>query len=252
MSRNYSKLILACSAIALSGSAIATVATAQDARVAPQAVASYEAMRTISVTGTGTASARPDMASITFSVEARGDSAADALAANSRQMRDAMAALKRAGVEDKDLQTTGIYLNTVNGRDENGRWTEEIDYYEARNSLVATIRDVDETGDVIDAAVKAGINGLGGIQFGFSDDAGLMDEARREAIDNARSKAQLYAAAAGVDLGDLILITEPGSAAGPQPMYRVQMQAAEASPAPPIAAGENSVSASVTLVYAIN
>ena len=244
-------LLISASALVAAGAITTAAGQAQEARAPMGQMAGHGPVRTISVTGTGSVSARPDMASVTFSVEARGNTANEALEANSRRMREAMAALKRAGIEERDLQTTGLYLNTVNRVDDNGRWTDQVSPYEATNSLVARVRDIDETGAVIDAAVKAGINGLGGIQFGFADDAALMDEARKKAVENARSKAALYAAAAGVSLGELILITEPGSSAGPQPMYRMAMDAAEMAPPPPVAAGETSVSASVTLVWAI-
>jgi len=244
------KILIAATALVSAGGLTAAGAIAQQADEKPM-MKMHAQHRTIAVTGTGEASAKPDMATINFSVEARGDTAAEALAENNKQMNAAMTAIRRAGVAEKDMQTTGLYMNTQNVRGPDGSWTNEIDYYEARNTLTVKVRDIDDTGAVIDAAVKAGINGLGGITYGFGDNAALLEEARKDAVADAREKAALYAAEAGVSLGEVLYIAEPGASAGP-PFPMVRMEAASMDSATKVAPGESSVSASVNIVFAIN
>lgn len=218
---------------------------------APEAVAADPAAqhRTITVNGEGEASAAPDMAVIRIGVRTDAPTAADALRQNSADMTATIDTLKELGVENRDIQTSGLSINPRYNYDKN-RSNPEVIGFTASNNVTVRLRDLENAGAVIDEAVQSGANSLGGISFAFSDPKPLMDEARKKAVADARAKATLLTDAAGVRLGKLVTIQE-GYAAAPQPkMYSARMEmAADASV--PMEAGESSVNVSVTLVYEI-
>lgn len=218
---------------------------------ANQAVAQVEqkTARTMTVSGLGEVSARPDMAVISIGVEALGANASDALGKNSAEMNATVAKLKELGITDKDMQTANlsIYPRYDNPKD---RSAPQIIGFAASNTLNVKLRDLSKAGELIDAVVQSGANRLGGISFGFADAKPLLDKARVEAVTDASEKATLYAKASGVRLGSILSIQDGyASAPSPQPiMMRARMSEASA---PPIAAGEATVSASITIVYEI-
>jgi len=201
----------------------------------------------ITVTGQGEATATPDMATVTVGAVSEADTAADALSQNSQQVSAAIDALKDAGVEARDIQTVGFsvsprYVNSREGTD-----APRIEGYRVSNSVIVRVRDLDRLGSLLDTLVKAGANDIGGIAFGVSDTDRYEDTARIAAIADARHKAEIYAKAAGVRLGKVRAIDEAGGGApGPRPMMR--MAAMEASSVP-VERGEQTISASVRVVY---
>lgn len=204
-----------------------------------------EAAPMISVTGTGTVEAAPDIATLSIGVTTQGATAAEALAANSAATEAVIARLTAAGIEPRDLQTSNLSLNP--------NWTgydvsnPTISGYVAANLLTVRVRQLDTLGAVLDAAVTDGANTLNGLTFGLADPEPVLNEARKEAVADARAKAALLAEAAGVTLGKLVSISEGAAPGDPVPMFR-----AEASAAPvPLAGGELGLSASVTLHYQI-
>lgn len=217
---------------------------------APQASAADPvAPRTISVTGEGRASAAPDMALITIGVQSEAPTAAAALRQNSADMTATINKLKELGVADRDIQTSGLSVNPRYNYEEN-RSSPNVIGFTASNSVSVKLRDLDNAGAVIDQAVQSGANSLNGVSFDFSDPKLLYDDARRDAIAEAKAKAELLSSAAGVRLGKLLYIQD-GYAAAPQPpvMYRQRAEMAVASV--PMEAGESTVNATVTLIYAI-
>jgi uncharacterized protein len=217
---------------------------------APQAVAAdaSEASRTIVVNGEGEASAAPDMAIVTIGVSTDALTAADALRQNSANMKATIDRLKKLGVAERDIQTSGLSVNPRYDYESN-RSRPEVIGFTASNNVTVRLRKLDSAGSIIDEAVQSGANTLSGISFGFSDPKPLLDEARRDAVESAKEKASLLTDAAGVRLGRLINIQE-GYAAAPQPkMYSARMEAADASV--PLEAGESSVNVSVSLTYEI-
>ena len=230
------------SATALAIMVIAAVAAAP-------ALADDRARAQLTVTGQGEAHAAPDMATITVGAVSEAATAAEALEQNSAQVSAAIDALKAAGVEARDIQTNGFSVQPryVNDREANS--APRIDGYRVSNSVMVRVRQLDTVGSLLDTLVKAGANDIGGISFGISDADALQDEARVAAVADARHKAELYAEAAGVKLGDIRAIDESGGGfPGPQPVMR--MKAMEAAPAP-IEAGEQTITASVRVVYEI-
>lgn len=214
---------------------------------AAAAMAEAESPR-ITVTGTGSVDSRPDMATISLGVTTQGGTAAEAMGRNSEELARVLEKLRASGVEDRDLQTSGLSLNP-NWTNSNDGTAATISGYVASNQLTIRVRALDSLGGILDAAVKDGANTLNGVTFGLTDPKPVEDEARKRAVQDAAARAALLTTAAGVQLGQVLSITEGGGFEPPRPMYR--MDAAEAS-AVPVAEGEISTAASVTVVYAIN
>jgi hypothetical protein len=203
--------------------------------------------RIIRVTGTGSASAAPDIARITLGATAEAESAAEAMDSVSETIGRVIDALAGAGIEARDIATESVTLNPVHERSERDA-PPGIRGYRAANRLGVTVREVDALGSVLDAATKAGATDVGDVSFGFADPKTLFEEARRAAFDDARRRAVTYAEAAGAALGPAMTIVEAGQSPGPRGDFA--MMAAEARSVP-IAPGEREVSASVGVTFAL-
>jgi uncharacterized protein YggE len=204
--------------------------------------------RTLTVTAEGRVSAAPDMATITLGARRQAVSAAEALRRVSDAMRPVMDRLAAAGIDPADIQTGAVGLNPV--YDYNGS-IPKLTGYEAAINVSVRVRDLGALGGLLDTVVGDGANELGGLSFGIADPGPLLDAARRDAVAEARRRAELYAEAAGVALGPLLSLAEAGSHVPPQPAYDLRI-AMEAAASVPIAAGEVGLSATVTMVYAID
>lgn len=204
-----------------------------------------EVTRSISVTGTGTIEAAPDMATLMIGVTTQGATAADALAENSKATDAVIARLTASGVEARDMQTSNLSINpNWTGYDSA---TPTISGYVASNMLTVRVRALDTTGAVLDAAVADGANTLNGMTFGLADPEPAYNDARKEAVADARAKAELLAAAAGVKLGQVLSISDAGAMTDPAPMYR---DAVSASPVP-VVGGELGLVANVSVTWEI-
>jgi uncharacterized protein YggE len=202
----------------------------------------------ISVTGEATVSVAPDQAMIDGGVTSDAKTAREAAEANNAAMAKVLAALKGAGLDDKDTQTSRLSLQPKYTADRASGAPATVNGYRASNRVTIKVRDVSKVASVIDTLVGAGANEIGGINFVVSQASKALDEAREKAIADARRKADIYAKAAGVTLGDPISISEEGSA--PVPMYRSKMAAPMAASAP-VAQGEETLSVSVSVSWAI-
>ena len=206
--------------------------------------------RTLTVAGLGVAKAAPDEASFSTGVVSQASTAGAALAANSKAMAAVIATLKRQGVPDKAIQTSNLSLNPqYQTCKPNVACPQKIVGYEVSNTVSVTV-GLEKAGAVLDALVASGSNQIDGISFAIHDPKPLLALARADAVKDAIDKAALYAKAAGVGLGPILAIQESGSQA-PQPMFR-SMNKAMAGIAAPIAGGEQSVSASVSITWIIN
>ncbi|PZX16027.1 hypothetical protein LX81_02299 [Palleronia aestuarii] len=200
----------------------------------------------IVVTGEGRATAAPDMALLSLGVVAEGETAADAVAGVSENLSPVLAALRDGGIAEADLQTTGISVVPVYsapGPDE--QTAPRIASYEASSDLSAVLRDLDTVGALLDAAIAAGANRVGGFRLDITDDAALADAALQGAVGDARRKAEAVADAAGQSLGAILEIREAGPDGGPGPMMEMRASAM------PIAAGVIERRATVTIRFAI-
>ena len=205
-------------------------------------------MRSLSVQGSGQATARPDMASARAGIESRAVSPEKALAANTKVMNAIMTAIKRHGIAERDFETTSFDISPIYAQPGTRGGTPTIEAYQVSNQVIVRVRDLAKLGGLLSSLVEAGANRLNGVSFDIAEPAPLMETARKAAVADARKRAELYAAAAGVKITKVLSIAENGSNA-PAPMVLRTVKAA--SEAVPIAAGEQSISASVSVVYEI-
>lgn len=216
---------------------------------APEALADdRSAPRTLTVNGEGEAAGVPDIVILTLGVETEAKTAAAALRQNRARMNATIAKLEQLGVAERDMQTRNLSVNPRYDYSNDGE-PPRIAGYAAQNMLTVKLRKLDEAGAIIDEVVSDGANRLGGLSFAFDDPKPLMNEARRAAVEDARARAALYAEAAGVSLGPILRISE-GYAAAPSPGPVMEARAMKAD-STPVAAGESSVSANVTIIYEI-
>jgi uncharacterized protein len=203
---------------------------------------------TLTVSGQGTIMAAPDEANFSTGVVSQAPTAAQALAANSRAMNAVFATLRRLGIADKDIQTSDFSLSPEYQTCKPGvACPQRIVGYQVSNNVDVTVEDMSKTGAVLDALVTSGSNQIGGIGFSIHDPKPLLAKARAEAVQDAIDRATTYARAAGVTLGAIQSIGESG-AEPPRPVYA--MKAMMAAP-PPVAGGQESVSATVTITWAL-
>ena len=217
--------------------------------LAAPALAQEAEPATMGVTGIGEVSLAPDMATLRIGVETRADSAAAAVADNNEAAQAIIATVKENGVAAEDIQTANfsvspVYDETSYQRPEGPR----IVGYQATNQVVARVRNLDRLPGLLDATVGSGANRIDGLAFGLADDTAALDEARRLAVQDARRKAEVYADAAGVQLGTIRSISETGG--GPLPIYDRAMRA-EAAASVPIERGQTTVTATVQIVWEI-
>lgn len=215
------------------------------------AIAATSTLLTVSADGKSTRV--PDLAVFSAGVVSEGKTASEALAANAAAMNRVIASLKKAGIADKDVQTSQISLNPVYGQPvigPNGQVTQEprIVGYQAGNTVTIRSRDIKGFGKVLDALVASGANQISGPSFQMADPSAANDEARMAAMKNARARADLYAKAAGLRVVRIISISEGGGYAPPMPVYAKMAMAADAAPTP-ISAGEVEAGASVTVQF---
>jgi uncharacterized protein YggE len=218
--------------------------------VAP-ASAQTASARTLNIAGSGEVHAAPDAALISTGVVTEGDTAAAALRANSAAVAKVVDAIRSFGVEAKDVQTIGLSLEPRYYRPDKPSTTDKphIIGYTAANAITVRVRDLGKLGDLIDKVAVAGANRIDGIQFIVSNQEGLLDEARRKAVTDAKDKADLYARAAGFTLGKVMSLTEESGSPVPRPLGRAAAMSA-AAPVP-VEAGEMTLSVRVRLVWSL-
>lgn len=220
-------------------------AQAQEAASAPA-----DLPRVIQVVGEGRATAAPDMARISLGVSHQAKTAGEAMDAMSAGTSAVLARLGAMGVNQADIQTGQLMLepaynyNTPDG-------TPEMIGFIATQMLDVKVRDIGKLGEVLDAVVSDGANRVNGVTFDVADPKAATDEARRDAVADAHDRAELYAEAAGVTLGDLVSISESTVYAPPMPMYDARGGAAAAAESVPVAPGQLSLMTNVTVTYAI-
>jgi uncharacterized protein YggE len=209
---------------------------------------------TMQMSGHGEITAAPDTAWVTSGVTSQGTTAREALTANTSDMSAVIAALKAAGIDAKDIQTSGFSVNPnyvySDARDANGyQLPPKINGYTVTNNVTVHVRDLAVLGAVLDQSVTVGANTISGITFAVDDPSELYNEARKAAFADARGKAELYADAAGVALGAIQLISEGQGYSAPQP-YMVKATAAMDRAAPvPIEVGQLTFSIDVSVTW---
>ena len=240
----------------LAASALAAI-PAQAQVVTP--VPTIEAGHTLlTVSAEGRSTRTPDLAVFSAGVTTQGTTAGEALAANSRAMNSVIASLRKAGIAERDIQTSNLNLNPVYAQPRrlpDGSYESEpqrIVGYQVNNTVNVRQRKLDEYGKVIDTLVAAGANQVNGPSFQMDNADAALDEARVAAMKAARSRGALYAQAAGLRVLRIVSIAESGGYSSPQPVMMMARMADSASPAPPpppVAAGELQMTANVTVQF---
>ena len=200
--------------------------------------------RTISVSGIGSTTVHPDTASLSLGVHAEADTATAALEQVNAAATRLIDAIKAAGVADDDITTTGLYVYPSYGMD--GRITS----HQASNTVTVTVRDIDATGPVIDAAAAAAGEDvtIGGVSFYVDDTEKVLGAARAAAVANAKEHARQYADAAGVKVGKVMWITE-SSVSWPTDI-RYGDKGSEGTPTP-VQTGTQRLTVSVGVIFQI-
>lgn len=221
----------------------------------------------LSLNAEGQSRRTPDLAQFSAGVVTSGRTAAEAMAANSRQMDAVIAALRGAGIAERDIQTSAISLQPrfsdpdreaqLRARMARQPYVPPADPeppriigYEARNNVQVRVRRLGEMGRVIDALVASGANQVNGPNFTLDEPKAAQDEARVEAIATGRQRAELYARAAGMRVVRIVSISEGG---GYYPVDQIVVTGsrvgAPAPPPTPVAPGEVSVGARVSMQF---
>ena len=220
-------------AFALAGGLLAAPALAQVAPIA-----------TISVTGEATVSVPPDLAQIDAGVSTEAKTAREASDANNAAMGKLLLALKGAGIEEKDFQTSRLSLQPQYAPNRSG--PNAVVGYRAANRVSIKLRDVTKVAGTIDLLVAAGANELGGINFVVTAASKLLDDAREQAIADARRKAEIYAKAAGVTLARPSAFWKRA-----RPGRRRSAGWPPAAASAPVAPGEETLQLTVSVSWAI-
>ena len=216
------------------------------ALVAAPALAQTMPPPMITVSGEATISVPPDQAEIEAGVTSDAKTAREASEANNAAMGKLLLALKAANVEPKDIQTSRLSLQPQYAPNRSG--PSPVVGYQASNRVTVRLHDIPKVASTIDVLVGAGATNVGGIGFSISNASKLLDDARGQAVADARRKAEIYAKAAGVTLGAPLGISEEG-APGPMP-YRKMAVGMAVSPTP-VAQGEETLQVTVSVSWTI-
>ncbi|MEM7300922.1 MAG: SIMPL domain-containing protein [Pseudomonadota bacterium] len=204
-------------------------------------VAAEPTKSVISVSATGSASAKPDIAIVDLAGVHEAKTARDALDMNSEAMGKVLAELKASGIAESDLQTSSFNIQPLYAK----RKTSSLSHrdnnksagYRVSNQLTVKVRDLARLGTIIDRAVELGVNAGGNVQFTVENPVEVIRLARQRAVASAIAKANTLSEAAGVKLGSLLELKE-GTALSPRAPVRVRVMEASSS-AVPIASGES-------------
>jgi uncharacterized protein YggE len=210
----------------------------------------------IQVTGQGSVDVAPDMAVLALTVTREASTANAALEANSSAMEKVLEAMKSEGVESRDLQTSGFYIQPryhyPSPESSDDHKAPRIVAYVVRNSLTVRVRDISAVGAVLDTSVSLGVNEGGNIVFTNEDPSAAITEARILAVNDAMAKANTLAEAAGVKAGRLLEISEQTHQPRPMAMAAAEMSMVRSKGAVPVATGENTYRVTVNVSYAID
>ena len=221
----------------------------QTAEAQDQTTTTVQLPRTITVVGEGTVAVEPDVATVQIGVETTGDSVDEASTEAGDVMDAVLAALIKLRIPSKDIQTSAFNIYVERPMSPDGTVSDDVVYH-VSNSVTVTIRDLSKVGDVLEAAIAAGANNIYGVNFSVSDPDTAMAEARSKASADALARAEELAALNGVEVGELISISEVifGNAV---PLGSVNADYALAKGGGPVAPGELQMTAQLQVVYAI-
>jgi uncharacterized protein YggE len=203
---------------------------------------------TISVTGTGRVVVTPDVADVRIGVSITQPTVKAARSAAADAMTKVIAAIKKLGIADADIQTTTLSLQPNYTYPDPGQ-APHLTGYTLSNSVAVTVRNLDKLGDVVDDSLAAGATTVDGVSFRVDDPAAAQDQARKDAMIQAKSKAQTLATAAGVSIKGVASISE-STAPVPYPVYNSFAGAAKDT-STPVQPGSTEIIVTVSVVYLI-
>ena len=234
------------------GTLLILALTACDVNIASEVLSSSTTDRAIHVTGSGSVTGEPDIATLDLGVSVEQETIAEAREEAASTMTALIASLKANNVAEKDIKTENFSIHPQYDYTDNGRI---LRGYRVNNTVRAKIRELATLSDIIDAAAGAGGNNIviNSIQFMIDDTTPLQTQARSLAVKDAEAKAQTLAEASGVTLGEPITITESTYFEGPPIPFATAEAAFDdaARTSTPIVAGELTVTVNVTVVYEI-
>lgn len=204
----------------------------------------------LDISARGTVSRVPDVAVISAGVVTQAPDARTAMATNATAMSQVLAALRKAGVADRDIATAQIALSPQYRYAENR--PPVVTGYQASNSVTVRFRDIAKSGVILDALVAAGANQINGPSLVVDKPDAALDEARGAALKTARARAELYAHAAGLSVKRIVAITETGDMPQPVPMTMVRAQMADMAGKTEIVPGEQELGVSLSVTFELN
>jgi uncharacterized protein len=205
--------------------------------------------RTLNVNGVGTSYLTPDIAYIYIGVHNEGATASQAVDSNKTQTNAVLSALKKAGVDDKDLRTTNFSIYPSQQYAPDGTVSGTI--YMVDNTVYVTVRNLDGLGSLLDDTISAGANSINSIQFDVADKTAAVKEARAKGVEDAKTQAQELADASGVTLGEIQSISFYDNSPIPMAEGKGGGGAALANTAVSIQPGQLTISVSVSITYTI-
>lgn len=230
-------------ALALGSAAVPAAALAQTTTQFVQPISGTR----LDVSATGEVSRVPDVAIITAGVMTRSQSATGAITENAARMERVRAALKRAGIPDRDIQTANLSLNPEYRYQENQ--PPQLTGYTASNQVNVRFRDIRNTGRILDALVAEGANQINGPNLTIDKPEAALDEARAKAIAAGRARAELYARALGMRVARLLSVSEAGGYSVPPPMPMMRAEAQGMAADTKIDPGEQQLQVTVTMSF---
>ncbi len=201
----------------------------------------------LSVSAQADAKRVPDVATISAGVVTQAADANAAMRAKAVQMDKVMAAIKAAGIAERDIQTSGINLNPQYKYVENQEPT--ITGYQANNTVNLKVRDIGKLGKVLDALVASGANQVNGPSFEIDQPEEAYDEARRGALEKAQARAAMYAKTLGLRVRRIVSISEGAGFQPPRPMPMMAMARGKAEMDTAVSPGETTLSANLDVVF---
>jgi len=244
------KTLMRAAVLGLALTATAAAPGLAQAPASPPAADSMFRATTFNLSAYGETRVAPDMATINLGVMTEGKTAAEALAANATRMTAVMASLKKAGIAEKDIQTSGLNLNPQYRYVENQ--PPVLTGYQVSNQVTVTVHDLKRLGAAVDATVNAGANQVNGISFGLDDPTAAENAAREAAVKALAAKADLYARATGYRISRLVTLSEGGGYTPQPPMPMMAMAGrAQFKDSTPVASGELNVRIDITGLYEV-
>jgi len=237
------RLLATAAVITLSSIAVAP-ALAQTIPVAPAVIPDGTLL---DITATGKTTRVPDLATIRAGVVTQAPTAAAALSDNANRMSAVLSALKRAGIQPRDVATANVSLQPQYHYEDNK--PPVITGYQATNNVSIRFRDIAKSGQILDALVAQGANQIDGPNLSLDQPDAALDEARVDAVKRAQARAELYAKATGLSVSRILTIAEGGEIAGPPPPMPVYRMAAAKAADTQVLPGESDVTVTITVRF---